>query len=89
LAICGAVGWLSSNASQIASALNHVPASSISEVAVDLSATFKISRSKTAEALAEGFASLHGKSYPKSVSVFETGIREALTYLSYPGSRYA
>ena len=69
--------------------LAHVPASSMSEVAEDLSAIFKVSRSKTAEALAEEFVSLYEKSYPKAVSVFEAGIRDALTYLSYPGSHHA
>jgi transposase-like protein len=69
--------------------LAHVPASPMSEVAEDLSAIFKVSRSKTAEALAEEFVSLYEKSYPKAVSVFEAGIRDALTYLSYPGSHHA
>jgi putative transposase len=69
--------------------LAHVPGSSMSEAAENLSAIFKVSRRKTAEALAEEFVSLYEKSYPKAVSVFETGIRDALTYLSYPGSHHA
>ncbi len=69
--------------------LAHVPSSSMSEVAEDLSAIFKVSRRKTAEALAEAFVSLYEKSYPKAVSVFEAGIRDALTYLSYPSSHHA
>ena len=32
---------------------------------------------------------MYEKSYPKAVSVFEAGIREALTYLRYPGSHHA
>jgi transposase-like protein len=69
--------------------LSHVPSSSISEVAEDLSAIFKVSRHKTAEALAEEFVSLYEKSYPKAVSIFKVGIWDALTYLSYPGSHHA
>ena len=69
--------------------LSHVPSSSVAEVAEDLKAIFKVRRQKTAEALAEEFASLYHKSYPKAVSVFEAGIEDALTYLSYPGSHHA
>jgi putative transposase len=69
--------------------LAHVPGSYMSEVAEDLSAIFKVSRRNTAEALAKEFVSLYEKSYPKAVSVFEAGIRDALTYLSYPGSHHA
>jgi transposase-like protein len=69
--------------------LAHVPGSYMSEVAEDLSAIFKVSRGNTAEALAKEFVSLYEKSYPKAVSVFEAGIRDALTYLSYPGSHHA
>jgi hypothetical protein len=48
----------------------HVPSSSMSEVAEDLSsAIFKVSRHKTAGALAEEFVSLYEKSYPKVVSL--------------------
>src|SRR3954454_1745340 len=69
--------------------LAHVPSSSISEVAEDLSALFKVKRRKTAEALAEEFVELYEKSYPKAVSIFKAGIWDALTYLSYPGSHHA
>jgi putative transposase len=69
--------------------LAQVPSSSMAEVAQDLKAVFKVSRPKTAEALAEEFASLYEKSYPKAVSVFEAGIEDALTYLRYPGSHHA
>ena len=55
----------------------------------DLEAVSKVSRRKTAEALAEEFVSLYKKSYPKAVSVFEAGIEDALTYLRYPGSHHA
>jgi transposase-like protein len=69
--------------------LSHVPASSMAEVTQDLKAIFKVGREKTALALAEEFVSLYEKSYPKAVSVFEAGIEDALTYLSYPGSHHA
>ena len=71
--------------------LSHVPASSSSmaEVAEDLKAIFKVRRKKTAEALAEEFVELYKKSYPKAVSVFEAGIDDTLTYLSYPGSHHS
>ena len=69
--------------------LAHVPASETSEVAEDLKAVFKVRRPKTAKALAEEFVELYGKRFPKAVSVFEAGIEDALTYLSYPGSHHA
>lgn len=46
-------------------------------------------RERTARALAEEFVELHGGRFPKAVSVFEAGIRDALTYLGYPGSHHA
>jgi len=69
--------------------LAHVPASSTEEVAEDLKAIFKVRRQKTARALAEEFVELHGKRFPRAISVFEAGIEDALTYLSYPGSHHA
>jgi transposase-like protein len=69
--------------------LSHVPASEMSEVADDLKAVFKVRREKTARALAEEFVELYGKRFPKAVSVFEAGIGEGLTYLSFPGSHHA
>ncbi len=69
--------------------LAHVPASSMAEVAEDLKAIFKVRREKTALALSEEFVELHGKRFPKAVSVFEAGIGDALTYLSFPGSHHA
>ena len=69
--------------------LSHVPATSMAEVAQDLSAIFKARRVKTAKALAEEFMELYGKRFPKAVSVFEAGIEDALTYLSFPGSHHA
>ena len=69
--------------------LSSVPASSMAEVAEDLSAIFKVSREKTARALAEEFVELYAKSYPKAVSAFEAGIEDALTHLRYPGSHHA
>jgi putative transposase len=69
--------------------LAHVPASSMAEVAEDLKAIFKVRRVKTARALAEEFVELYAKRFPKAVSVFEAGIEDTLTYLSYPGSHHA
>ena len=69
--------------------LAHVPASSMAEVTEDLKAIFKVRREKTALALSEEFVELYGKRFPKAVSVFEAGIGDALTYLSFPGSHHA
>jgi putative transposase len=69
--------------------LSSVPSSEMSEVAEDLKAIFKLRRQKTARALAEEFAELYGKRFPKAISVFEAGIGAALTYLHYPGSHHA
>jgi len=69
--------------------LAHVPASSMAEVAEDLKAIFKVRRQKTALALSEEFVELYRKRFPKAVSVFEAGIGDALTYLSFPGSHHA
>jgi putative transposase len=68
--------------------LAHVPTSSMAEVAQDLKAIFKVRRAKTARALAEEFVELYGKRFPKAVAVFEAGIGDALTYLSFPGSHH-
>jgi putative transposase len=68
--------------------LSHVPSTSMAEVAQDLKAIFTVRRMKTAEVLAEEFVELYKKSYPKAVSVFEAGIEDALTYLSFPGSHH-
>ena len=69
--------------------LAHVPASSTGEVAEDLKAIFRVRREKTAGALAQEFVELYGGRFPKAVAVFEAGISDALTYLSYPGSHHA
>jgi putative transposase len=69
--------------------LSRVPASEMSEVADDLKAIFKVRREKTARALAEEFVELFGGRFPKAISVFEAGIGDALTYLSFPGSHHA
>jgi putative transposase len=69
--------------------LSSVPAGAMSEVAEDLKAIFKVRRQRTAQALAKEFIELYGKRFPKAVSVFETGIGDALTYLNYPGSHHA
>jgi putative transposase len=69
--------------------LSHASATSMDEVAEDLSAIFKVRRQKTAKALTEEFVELYGGRFPKAVSVFEAGIEDALTYLSYPGSHHA
>jgi putative transposase len=69
--------------------LSYVSASEVSEVAEDLKAVFKVRREKTARALAQEFVDLYGKRFPKAISVFEAGIGDALTYLSFPGSHHA
>ena len=69
--------------------LAHVPASEMSEVAEDLKAIFKVRREKTARELAKGFVELYGSRFPKAVSVFEAGIDDALSHLSFPGSHHA
>src|SRR5215207_6668623 len=71
--------------------LSHVPTSEMSEVAEDLKAVFKVRRQKTAKVLAEEFVELYGGRFPKAVTVFEAGIDDALSYLSYlsyPGSHH-
>jgi putative transposase len=69
--------------------LSHVPTASMEEVAHDLKAIFKVRREKSARALAEEFVELYGKRFPRAVAVFEAGIDDALSYLSYPGSHHA
>jgi putative transposase len=69
--------------------ISHVPASEMSEVAEDLKAIFKVRREKTARELANEFVELYGSRFPKAVSVFEAGIDDALSYLSFPGSHHA
>ncbi|MCA1729521.1 MAG: transposase, partial [Actinobacteria bacterium] len=69
--------------------LSHVPATSMAEVAEDLKAIFKVRREKTARALAKEFVDLYSGLFPKAVSVFEAGVADALTYLSYPGIHHA
>ena len=83
------VGWQRCVVHFERNVLCHVPASAMGEVAEDLKAIFKVRREKTARALAEEFAELHGERFPKAVSVFEAGIEDALTYLSFPGSHQA
>ena len=39
--------------------------------------------------MAKEFVELYGGRFPKAVSVFEAGVEEALTYLSFPGSHHA
>jgi putative transposase len=68
--------------------LAHVPTSSMAKVAQDIKAIFKVRREKTARALAVEFVELYGKRFPKAVAVFEAGIEDALTYLSFPGSHH-
>jgi putative transposase len=69
--------------------LSHVPASSMTEIAEDLKAIFKVRREKTAHILVEEFVELYGGRFPKAVSIFEASIGDALTYLSYPGGHHA
>jgi len=68
--------------------LSPVPTTSMEEVAHDLKAIFKVRRQKSARALAEEFIEFYGKRFPRAVAVFEAGIDEALSYLSYPGSHH-
>jgi putative transposase len=68
--------------------LSSVPASEMSEVAEDLKAVFDVRREKTARTLAEELVELYGKRFPKAISVFEVGIGDVLTYLSFPGSHH-
>jgi putative transposase len=83
------VGWQRCVVHFERSVLSHVPASSmVAEVAQDLKALFKVRRQKTAQALPGEFVELYGKRFPKAVAVFEAGIGDALTYLSYPGSHH-
>ncbi len=67
---------------------SHVPPNSMAEVAEDLSAIFKVRSEKTARTLPEEFMEIYSKRLPKAVSVFEAGIEDALTYLSFPGSHH-
>ncbi len=83
------VGWQRCVVHFERNVLSHVPASSTAEVAEDLKTIFKARRKKTVHALAEEFVELHGGRFPKAVSVFESGISDALTYLGYPGSHHA
>jgi len=69
--------------------LSHVPTSSMTEIAEDLKAIFKVRREKTAHILVEEFVELYGGRFPKAVWIFEAGISDALTYLSYPGGHHA
>jgi len=69
--------------------LAHVPASEMSEVAEDLKAIFKVRREKTARALAKEFVKVYGSRFAKAISVFEAGIDDALSHLSFPGSHHA
>jgi len=68
--------------------LSHVPTTSMEEVAYDLKAIFKVRRENSALALAAEFIELYGKRFPRAVAVFEAGIDNALSYVSYPGSHH-
>ena len=83
------VGWQRCVVHFERNVLSHVPASSMAEVAQDIKALFKVRREKTARALAEEFVDLYGGRFPKAVAVFEAGIGDALSYLSFPGSHHA
>jgi putative transposase len=80
------VGWQRCVVHFERSVLSHVPTSSTVEVTQDLKAIFKVSRQKTARALAEEFVELYGKRFPRVVAVLLAGIDDAL---SYPGSHHA
>jgi putative transposase len=83
------VGWQRCVLHLERNVLSHVPSSSMEEVAEELKAIFKVRRQRTAQALAEEFIELYGKRFPKAILVFEAGIGDALTYLSFPGSHHA
>ncbi len=83
------VGWQRCVVHFERNVLSHVPASSMAEVAQDIKAVFKVRREKTARALAEEFVEHYGKRFPKAVAVFEAGVGDALSYLSFPGSHHA
>ena len=83
------VGWQRCVVHFERNVLSQVPASSMSEVAEDLKAIFKVRREKTALALAEEFVELYGGRFPKAVAVFEAGLGDALSYLRCPGSHHA
>jgi putative transposase len=55
--------------------LFHVPASSMEEVAEDLKAVFKVSREKTARALAEEVSEIYGSRFSESHLRFRGGDR--------------
>jgi Transposase, Mutator family len=70
--------------------LSQVPSSSMAEVAEDLKVVFKVRREDSlARALAKESSELYGERFPKAVSLFERGIEDALTYLSFPASHHA
>ena len=83
------VGWQRCVVHFERNVLAHVPAGEMGEVAEDLKAIFKVRREKTARALAEEFVELYGGRFPKAVSVFESGIGDALSYLDYPGGHHS
>jgi len=83
------VGWQRCVVHFERNVLSQVPASSMSEVAEDLKAIFKVRKEKTALALAEEFVELYGGRFPKAVAVFEAGLGDALSYLRCPGSHHA
>jgi putative transposase len=89
LSACVGVEWQRCVVHFERNVLSHVPSSSVARVAEGLKVIFGVKREKTARALAEEFVELYGKRFPKAVSVFEAGIGDALTYLSFPGSHHA
>ena len=82
------VGWQRCVVHFERNVLSHVPTSEMNEVAEDIKAVFKVRREETARALAAGFVELYGERFAKAVAIFEAGIEDALTYLSFPGSHH-
>jgi putative transposase len=82
------VGWQRCVVHFERNVLSHVPTSEMNEVAEDIKAIFKVRREETARALAAGFVELYGERFAKAVAIFEAGIEDALTYLSFPGSHH-
>ena len=69
-------------------ALCHVPASSMAEIAADLSGIFAVHRQESAAELAKEFVKRHGKSFSKAVEVLHNGLADATTFLAFPSSHH-
>lgn len=68
--------------------LCYVPAQDMAQVAADLSEIFAVHRQESARALAETFLARHSKRLGKAVSVLQSGLDNALTFLAFPASHH-